>query len=75
MIKNHPRIITADWTYLRYHGQRYAGSYSPQKLAAEAKWIRQELKSGRHVFAYFNNDAEGYAVKNAAALKRYLGMA
>lgn len=75
MIKNHPRIITADWTYLRYHGQRYAGSYSPQKLAAEAKWIRQELNSGRDVFAYFNNDAEGYAVKNAAALKRYLGMA
>jgi len=72
MIKNHPRVLTSEWTYLRYHGQRYAGTYSPQKLAAEAKWIKRELASGKDVFAYFNNDAEGYAVKNAADLRRYI---
>jgi uncharacterized protein YecE (DUF72 family) len=27
---------------------------------------------GRDVFAYFNNDAQGYAVKNAAELKRHI---
>jgi uncharacterized protein YecE (DUF72 family) len=71
MIPNHPRILTADWTYLRYHGQRYSGSYSPQKLAAEARWIRRRLASGNDVFAYFNNDAQGFAVSNAVELKRY----
>jgi len=72
MIANHPRILTAEWTYLRYHGERYSGSYSPRKLAAEARWIRRNSAAGVDVFAYFNNDARGFAVKNAAALKRYV---
>ena len=72
MIKNHPRILTADWTYLRYHGERYSGSYSRQKLAAEAEWIRRRLATGKDVFAYFNNDAQGFAVSNAADLSRYV---
>jgi len=70
MIENHPRVFTAEWTYLRFHGERYSGSYSPQKLAAEARWIRRQRAAGVDVFAYFNNDAQGFAVKNAAALKR-----
>jgi uncharacterized protein YecE (DUF72 family) len=72
MIQSHPRILTANWTYLRYHGNHYAGTYSPQKLAVEAKWIRGQLASGKNVFAYFNNDAQGYAVRNAADLNRYI---
>ena len=72
MIKNHPRILTADWTYLRYHEERYSGSYSHQKLAAEAGWIRRQLATGKDVFAYFNNDAQGFAVSNAADLSRYV---
>lgn len=71
MIPEHPRILTTDWTYLRYHGKRYSGSYSPQQLAVEARWIRQRLAEGKNVFAYFNNDAQGFAVKNAADLRRY----
>jgi uncharacterized protein YecE (DUF72 family) len=72
MIKNHPRVLTADWTYLRYHGDHYSGSYSHQKLSAEAEWIRRQLATGKDVFAYFNNDAQGYAIRNATDLKRYL---
>jgi len=72
MIKNHPRVLTADWTYLRWHGNHYAGTYSPQKLGAEAKWIRGQLASGKDVFVYFNNDTQGYAVKNAIDLRRYI---
>jgi uncharacterized protein YecE (DUF72 family) len=72
IIKDHPRILTADWTYLRYHGERYSGSYSHQKLAAEAGWIRRQLATGKDVFAYFNNDAQGFAVSNAADLSRYV---
>jgi uncharacterized protein YecE (DUF72 family) len=72
MIENHPRVLTANWTYLRYHGERYSGSYSRQKLAAEGRWIRRQRAAGIDVFAYFNNDAQGFAIKNAAELKRYV---
>jgi uncharacterized protein YecE (DUF72 family) len=72
MIDNHPRPVTADWIYLRFHGDRYGGSYDRQTLKSQAQWIKQQLSDGRDVFAYFNNDAEGYAPKNAAELKQYL---
>jgi uncharacterized protein YecE (DUF72 family) len=69
MIKNHPRLVTAEWSYLRYHGDHYSGSYSERQLSAEAEWITGQLSAGIDVYAYFNNDAQGYAVKNAATLK------
>jgi len=40
--------------------------------AGEAKWIRREVAGGLDVFVYFNNDAQGYGVQNAADLRRYL---
>jgi uncharacterized protein YecE (DUF72 family) len=72
MIRDHPRRITADWVYLRFHGDHYSGSYTSQALKVQAKWIRQQLANGRDVFAYFNNDAQGFAVQNAADLKQYV---
>ncbi len=72
MIDDHPRLVTAGWVYLRFHGKRYSGSYSSEKLRAEARWIKQQLAGGKDVFAYFNNDAQGYAVANAIELKRYI---
>jgi len=73
LIGDHPVQITADWIYLRYHGAgaRYAGCYSDEKLRAEARRIRGWLADGYDVFAYFNNDAHGYAVRNALDLRRY----
>ena len=64
--------MTAGWVYLRFHGDHYSGSYSPQFLTARAAEIRAYLADGLDVFAYFNNDAQGYAVQNAADLKRYV---
>lgn len=72
MLKNHPRLVTAEWTYLRYHGDHYSGSYSDQQLSREAEWINRQLAAGLDVFAYFNNDSQGCAVKNAARLKTLL---
>jgi uncharacterized protein YecE (DUF72 family) len=72
MLKDHPRRLTADWTYLRFHGNGYAGSYSPQALSAWARWIEDRLDEGTAVYAYFNNDAEGHAVQNALDLRRYV---
>ena len=73
MIPHHPRVVTADWTYLRYHGQNYSGSYSEEQLSAIAGDIRDHQEHGRDVFAYFNNDLGGHAVWNAIALKKMLG--
>jgi len=74
LIADHPREVTADWVYLRFHGpgQRYAGCYSPQALSAVAKRIASHLTAGRDVYAYFNNDIAGHAVHNAADMKKYL---
>ncbi|HEY7221625.1 MAG TPA: DUF72 domain-containing protein, partial [Candidatus Binatia bacterium] len=72
MIDDHPRRITADWIYLRFHGNRYSGSYAPETLKTQARWIKQQLGDGKDVFAYFNNDADGHAPRNAAELKHYV---
>jgi uncharacterized protein YecE (DUF72 family) len=71
LIEKHPRELTADWTYLRFLGELYGGSYTPQALTAEARRRRGWRSEGLAVFAYFNNDAEGYAPRNAADLRRF----
>jgi uncharacterized protein YecE (DUF72 family) len=72
MIEKHPREVTTDWVYLRFHGDVSHGSYSPQALSAQARKIKSYLAAGLDVYAYFNNDAEGHAPRNAAALRRYV---
>lgn len=74
MIEYHPRKVTADWVYLRFHGDDYSGSYSEEELDDIAKQIREHAKEGREVFAYFNNDDKGYAAKNAKTLKEKLDL-
>jgi len=72
MLLDHPRRITAPWTYLRFHGDRYAGSYSSQFLSALARRMQELLAQGIDVYAYFNNDEQGHAVRNALDLRRYI---
>jgi uncharacterized protein YecE (DUF72 family) len=66
--------LTADWTYVRFHRGRRGrnGNYSQSELE---EW-RNRIAAWRsrvEVFAYFNNDWEGYAVKNALWLRSNLG--
>jgi uncharacterized protein YecE (DUF72 family) len=65
--------LTADWTYVRFHagtrGRR--GNYSESELRAWAGRLR-EWSERRDVFAYFNNDWEGFAPRNAARLRQLL---
>lgn len=68
MIAGHPQVVTADWVYLRFHGVDGTGNYSPRALDRIASAIRDHLTAGQDVFAYFNNDACGHAVRNAADL-------
>ena len=72
LIERHPRVRTASWVYLRFHGDAYAGSYSPQALSAVARRVRSHLGEGHDVYAFFNNDIGGHAVRNAADLDRYV---
>jgi uncharacterized protein YecE (DUF72 family) len=71
-----PHEITANFTYIRFHGPtsaKYFGSYSQEQLREWARLI--EDWSGRlsAIYVYFNNDPGGEAVKNAKELKRLLG--
>jgi uncharacterized protein YecE (DUF72 family) len=68
---------TTDFVYLRLHGpdhqHLYAGSYSGADLAWWAGRIREWAGAGHDVFAYFNNDGDANAVRNARTLRVLLG--
>lgn len=72
MLPDHPRELTTDWTYLRFHGTTDSGGYSPQYLSARADRIAELLRSGRDVYCYFNNDYAGFAPRNALDLARHV---
>jgi uncharacterized protein YecE (DUF72 family) len=64
--------ITADFTLVRFHygtrGRR--GNYSETEIAAWAQRIDAWARAGTSVFAYFNNDWEGFAPRNAERLQQ-----
>lgn len=68
---------TAPVVYVRLHGPShdglYAGSYADADLAWWAERIREWQGAGREVYAYFNNDGDGDAVRNARRLRELLG--
>lgn len=66
--------LTADFVYMRRHGRdgSYATSYTKELLKDEAKKIRSYIRQKKDVFFYFNNDAFGYAPKNATELRNLL---
>ncbi len=62
---------TTSWRYVRFHhgarGRR--GNYSERELDVWAQRLRSWRERGE-VFAYFNNDWEGFAPRDALALRR-----
>jgi uncharacterized protein YecE (DUF72 family) len=66
--------LTADFTFVRFHGGTRGanGNYSHRELDEWAERLGS-WSSDADVFAYFNNDWEGYAIENALYLKRRLG--
>ncbi len=68
---------TAPFVYVRFHGPDhdflYGGSYSDDDLRWWADRIREWQASGKDVYAYFNNDGGGNAVRNASTLRWLLG--
>ena len=70
------RELTADFTFVRFHsgGELGTGDYSEQELESWARWLAEQRDAGLDAFAYFNNDWEGYAIRNALRLKELLGV-
>ncbi|HSK14595.1 MAG TPA: DUF72 domain-containing protein [Gaiellaceae bacterium] len=68
------RRLTAEWTYVRFHHGRRGrrGNYSERELSTWARRLGQWRRRA-DVYAYFNNDWEGFAVRNALSLARRLG--
>lgn len=69
ILPRHPRWVTGRSVYLRFHGVRYYGNYRRDRLRRWAEWISAQANDGRAVYAYFNNDIGGHAVRNALTLK------
>jgi uncharacterized protein YecE (DUF72 family) len=64
------RADIADWAYYRFHhGRGRDGRYTRAELREWAQRIRSEPGD---VYAYFNNDWQGFAIANARALIRLL---
>jgi uncharacterized protein YecE (DUF72 family) len=70
--------VTAPFAYVRLHGpdphHLYGGSYTDENLGWWAQRIREWQADDRDVYAYFNNDGYGNALRNADTLLKLLGV-
>ncbi len=72
-----PTWRTADWGYLRLHEGRAAPRpcYGPRALRSWVTRLGEAWPPGADVFAYFNNDPAGCAVRDAAIFGRFAARA
>ncbi|MDI7275027.1 MAG: DUF72 domain-containing protein [Anaerolineae bacterium] len=70
-----PLRVTGGLVYVRFHGPQraYEGSYSDEELAQWAARLRQFARRRLAIYVYFNNDAHGYAVRDAQRLREMVG--
>ncbi|WP_419421249.1 DUF72 domain-containing protein (plasmid) [Legionella sp. D16C41] len=65
-------VATTDEVYIRFHGKEkwYWYDYSENELTT---WAARIVQSGaKRIWAYFNNDREGYAINNAKTFIKIL---
>jgi uncharacterized protein YecE (DUF72 family) len=69
-----PPWRTADWGYLRFHAGRArpASCYTEQALGTWAATTREQYGRSSTVYAYFNNDHAGCALRDANVFGRLL---
>jgi uncharacterized protein YecE (DUF72 family) len=77
LLPDQPPIQTTDWVYERFHGpnaleEPYHGAYPRPHLRKVAARLNAVLDAGQDVYAYFNNDWYGHAVKDAKYLRDQL---
>ena len=70
-----PRWASGRTAYVRFHGAagKYWGRYSDEALLGWADWCLDQVRKGRSVWCYFNNDIHGHAIDDARTLKSMIG--
>ncbi len=70
-------VVTSDFVYIRFHGPSalYSSNYSDETLKEWSEKIKKWLGQGLDVHAFFNNDINAYAVRNALTLKKLISKA
>lgn len=71
-----PRRAVGPIAYVRLHGVGglYQGSYPTSMLRSWWQWMEEQVKSGKDLYVYFNNDAEAHAVSDALRLRQMAGL-
>ena len=69
-----PLLATTDFAYVRFHGKDslYSSCYSDKEMRDWAEKIKKLAENLDTVYIYFNNDVQGFALKNAEMLKQFL---
>lgn len=72
-----PDLAVGPVAYVRFHGGegKYWGRYSEERLLRWTDWMMAQVRAGREVWGYFNNDAEAHAIEDALTLKAMLRQA
>ncbi|WP_332811191.1 DUF72 domain-containing protein [Sphingomonas sp.] len=72
-----PRWAIGPVAYVRFHGGegKYWGRYSDERLLSWTDWIVAQSRSGRAVWAYFNNDIHAHAIQDALTLRAMVAQA
>jgi uncharacterized protein YecE (DUF72 family) len=69
-----PLLATSNFAYIRFHGSDhlYSSCYSDEVLADWARRIADLANILDHIYIYFNNDVEGFALRNAKTMNQFL---
>lgn len=69
-----PVTVTGGFAYVRFHGvtELYSSLYSDSELEPWAVYLAGRVEAGQDVYAYFNNDSWGNAIRNAETMVRML---
>jgi uncharacterized protein YecE (DUF72 family) len=72
-----PRLAVGPLAYVRLHGaeDKYRGRYPQSVMRTWSKWMELQLRTGKDLHVYFNNDAEARAPHDALRLRRMIRFA
>ena len=72
-----PRWASGPLAYIRFHGGKgkYWGRYSDEGLLGWTDWAIEQVRSGRGVWCYFNNDMFAHAIDDALTLRAMVAQA